>query len=154
MRKPRRPWSSEGQEGCRVSLRISRPWWNVSTVTDGWSGPIRSALAALRGTKSYWKHLGWGFPNGFSIWPGFQAIKLHWNICSLTDCCFNNKPMFVLLSSSKEKTLHGWLGLFPGTFCSKAAEGTEVLERSSTLIPSAMRRTILAKGTKSQIAQG
>lgn len=116
MRKPRRPWGSEGQEDAGPVSWHRGP---DETCPLAGQGSYESASDALRGTKSYWKHLGWGFPTGFSIWPGFQAIKLHWNICSLTDCCFNNKPMFVLLSSSKKKTLYGGRGLFPGTSVAK-----------------------------------
>lgn len=147
MRKPRRIWGSSRSEGTRdQSPDFEAPLRHV--CCDRWLlRPQRRAPQTYWGEqRAYWKHLGWGFPTGFSVWPCFQAIKLHWNICSLIDCCFNNKPMFVLLSTSNGKDPpRSKRGLFFGTFCSKAAEWTETVKRNRALIPSAVRETTLAK---------
>lgn len=135
-----------GNLGSASGLR--GPRWNASAMTDGSSGLKRENLRCIEGKqKAYWKHLGSGFPTGFSIWLRFQAIKLHWNTCSLIDCCFNNKPMFVLLSTSNRKDPPRLKrGLFYGTVFRKAAEWTETVKRNRALIPSADRETTLTKG--------
>ena len=155
IRKPRRICGSSGWGWGmpRAWLRTSGPRWTMSAVTDGCSGLKGEHLSQMhwREQRAYWKHLGWGCPTGFSIWPQFQAFKLHWNICLLIDCCFNNKPMFVLLSTSNGRDPpHLKRGLFFGTFCCKAFERTEMVKRSRALIPSTVKETALVKGMRNR----
>lgn len=149
MRKPRRTGGSSRSERVQGQSPAIRALLKHGCC-DRWLVRVQTKAPPMHWgeQRAYSKHLGWGFATGFSIWPGFQAIKLNWNICSLTNCCFNNKPMFVLLST--EKTLHIWPRASPleGSIV-KPLKG-EMVKRSSTLIPSTMRGTTLTKRMRSQ----
>lgn len=89
----------------------------------GWGSKDR-ALDSLWEQWVDWKHLDWGFPTTFSIWAGFQAVRLHWNACLLIDGCFYSKLVFVLPRTSNGRAPPSCQrGFFLRTFWTELMKG-------------------------------